>query len=133
MVNFARGVRGFVILFVAVYMLVIGVSTASASHYRYQTVSWERDLTFQSTTLYKVHVTMHGGWRWSYPFTWSTNNNLESTATYGNCTFVPSSNTFGRGGCPPPPTSIHARGPRSFSYSPRRPRLGPPRTPLPTP
>ncbi len=79
---------------VAVCILIIGAGTASASHYRYQTISWERDLTYVSSTDYKVHVTFHGGWRWSFTY---QGYNLNSCPT-SNFT---ATGATGIGSCPP--------------------------------
>src|SRR5437763_1875379 len=52
-----------------VCLFVLGVSDAWATHFRFATVSWEKDLTYAVPGQYKVHVTIVAGGRWSFPFT----------------------------------------------------------------
>lgn len=55
-------------------VFAIGVDSASASHFRYGSVSWEKVLTHNVAGETKFRVTFEGGWRWSFTWGGSTTN-----------------------------------------------------------
>ena len=75
-------------------VFALGVGTASASHYRYGDISWEKDLTYTGTADYKVTVTFHGGWRWSYPYAFDGLNHCPTSG-------FTATGSVGSGSCPP--------------------------------
>jgi hypothetical protein len=106
-------------LFVSVFAL--GVRTASASHFRYGTMYWERDLTYSnpaSPNQVKVRITIEIGERWSYPFGIPPNASqlgpVSNGGVAGACTpfgaVLTAGQATGSGSCPPPGAVVSPSG-----------------------
>ena len=52
---------------VCLFLLVFGVVTALATHFRGGSIFWERILTNTDPTTYKLRITLNANMRWTYP------------------------------------------------------------------
>src|SRR5262245_3900989 len=58
-----------VLLALIVSLIGPGATNAYATHYRYGTMYWEKDLTYTNPGFYKVRVTVLIGARWGFAWT----------------------------------------------------------------
>lgn len=59
---------------------------ASATHFRYATMTWKKDLTFVSATQVRIIFNMKSSWRWSFP--WPANPPIGATLSVGSLVIV---------------------------------------------
>ena len=63
-------------------LLVISFSL-EASHFRYGTISWQRDLSYVSATHKKIIFTVNSTWRWTFPWLSGASPVVGSTISSG--------------------------------------------------